>query len=353
MKVGYAQNTERGIIMNNEMIKKRILAIATGGTIASRKTEEGLVPAMKPDAILEYVPQIEEFCKIDVIQLLNLDSTDMMPPHWLLIAETIEKNYEAYEGFVILHGTDTMAYTAAALSYLIQNINKPIVLTGSQQPVDRDITDARANLVNSFFYASQPDAAGVVVLFDGQVIAGTRARKVRTKSFHAFSSIDFPNLSLVRDGKLIRYIKKEPVQGAPVFYHSLNTGIFVLKLIPGMDAAIFPYLKEHYEAIIIESFGVGGLPSDGNHSFLDAIEDWILSGKTIIMTTQVPHEGSDMEVYRVGNKIKQKYELIEAYDMTLEAVVTKLMWILGVTKEQEEIRKLFYMPINYDIIRYS
>ena len=330
--------------------RKKVLVIATGGTKKKKKTKDGLSPQIKPEIILNYVPDIKEICNVDIIQLFNIDSTNMTPKHWLKVAQTIEKNYEKYDGFVILHGTDTMAYTAAALSYLIQNVEKPIVLTGAQQPIDRDITDAKANLLNSFLYAAGENNGGVVVLFDNSVISGTRARKTRTKSFHAFSSIDFPELAIMRDGKTIPYIKKEKSLRKPTFYHSLNTNIFVLKLIPGVDATIFPYLKEHYDAIIIESFGVGGVPFSENNSFIDAIEDWIKSGKTIVMTTQVPHEGSDMAVYKVGYKIKEKYELIEAYDMTLEAVVTKLMWILGKTKESEEIKKMFYTPVNYDIL---
>lgn len=324
--------------------------IATGGTIASQKTSLGLEPGIKPGDILNQVPSIGEFCQVQTLELLKLDSTNMTPEHWLMIAQTIEENYNAYDGFVILHGTDTMAYTAAALSYLMQNLGKPVVLTGSQQPIDRDITDAKANLLNSFCYAAGDHSQGVVVLFDGEVIAGTRARKVRTKSFHAFSSMDYPSLSIIRDGKIIRYIKPEPVTGAPVFSRELNKRIFVLKLIPGMDASLFPYLKRHYDALIIESFGVGGLPSSSEKPFQDAVADWLTSGKILVMTTQVPHEGSDMAVYRVGYKMKEKYELIEAYDMTLEAVVTKLMWILAKTKNQEEIRRLFYTPVNYDTV---
>ena len=225
--------------------RKKVLVIATGGTIASKKTKDGLSPQIKPEIILNYVPDIKEICNVDIIQLFNIDSTNMTPKHWLKVAQTIEKNYEKYDGFVILHGTDTMAYTAAALSYLIQNVEKPIVLTGAQQPIDRDITDAKANLLNSFLYAAGENNGGVVVLFDNSVISGTRARKTRTKSFHAFSSIDFPELAIMRDGKTIPYIKKEKSLRKPTFYHSLNTNIFVLKLIPGVDATIFPYLKEH------------------------------------------------------------------------------------------------------------
>ncbi len=330
---------------------KHILMLATGGTIASKKTNTGLTPSLLSEQILEYVPRIKTFCNVTTIQLCNIDSTNMSPEYWVKIAKAIEENYNNYDGFVILHGTDTMAYTAAALSYMIQYSKKPIVLTGAQKPIDVDITDAKANLFDSFVYACDDSSHGVTVVFGGQAIAGTRAKKIRTKSYNAFSSINFPNKAVLHDGKIIRYITNDSFKETPDFYTNLDEKIYVLKLIPGTDAKIFQYLKEHYSAIVIESFGVGGLPMYGNNDFSDALADWLQCGKTIIMTTQVPYEGSDMETYRVGYKIKEKYELIEAYDMPLEAVVTKAMWILGQTNNQKKVKELFYTPVNFDILR--
>ena len=173
---------------------------------------------------------------------------------------------------------------------------------------------------------------------------------MRTKSYNAFSSIDFPNKAVIRDGKVFHYITGEEAEKEPVFYHRVDSKVCVLKLIPGLDSGIFPYLKQTYDAIIIESFGVGGLPKYEKEDFSDILKDWMDCGKIVVMTTQVPHEGSDMATYRVGFKIKEAYELIESYDMTLEAVVTKLMWILAQTKEPDEVRRLFYRPVNYDIM---
>lgn len=329
---------------------KKILMIATGGTIASQKTETGLAPQLLSKEILEYVPQAANICSVDAIQLFNMDSTNMEPKHWVKIGETVREQYDNYEGFVILHGTDTMAYTASALSYLIQDSRKPIVLTGAQKPIDQDITDAKSNLLDSFLYAVDTRSHGVNVVFGGQAIAGTRASKVRTKSYNAFSSIDFPSKAVIRDGRVFHYITGEEAEKEPVFYHQVDPKVCVLKLIPGMDSGIFQYFKENYDAVIIESFGVGGLPRYEEEDFSDVLKDWMDSGKIVVMTTQVPHEGSDMATYRVGFKIKEAYELIESYDMTLEAVVTKLMWILAQTKEPEEVRRLFYRPVNYDIM---
>ena len=154
---------------------KHILLIATGGTIASKYTENGLAPQISAEEIISYVPAAKEFCTIDTEAPFSLDSTNVERSHWLTLAKLIEKKYEYYDGFVICHGTDTMAYTAAALSYLIQNNRKPIVITGAQKPIDLAITDARSNLLDSLRFASHDRAHGVSIVFGGQVIAGTRA----------------------------------------------------------------------------------------------------------------------------------------------------------------------------------
>ena len=126
--------------------KKRILLLATGGTIASRKSDNGLKPQITPEELIEYIPQVKEICDVEAVQLLNLDSTNMEPSHWKLMVHAIWEHYDDFDGFVIAHGTDTMAYTAAALSYMVQNTKKPIVITGAQKPIDLEITDAKSNL---------------------------------------------------------------------------------------------------------------------------------------------------------------------------------------------------------------
>lgn len=336
---------ERGIMPSKE---KNILLIATGGTIASKPTISGLMPLLTSEEILNCVPEAASFCNIETLQLFNLDSTNMCHTQWMKIAETIREKYFEYDGFVITHGTDTMAYAAASLSYMIQNSKKPVVITGSQKSIYEKDTDARNNLIHAFLYASDERACGVHVIFDGKVILGTRARKIRTKSYQAFSSIDYPEVAVLRDQKLIYFIEEKVEKDYPDFYTKLCPEVFVLKLIPGLDPSIFQYLKTKYEVLIIESFGVGGIPTYPNMDFMEAIEDWINAGKTIVMTTQVPHEGSNMGVYQVGNRIMEQFELIEANNMTLEALVSKMMWILAQTKDRKEIRKMFALPVQKD-----
>lgn len=323
---------------------KHILLIATGGTIASRHTPEGLAPQITPQELLSYVPDAASLCQIDTVQPLNLDSTNVAPAHWLLLAKLIEEQYDRYDGFVICHGTDTLAYTAAALSYLIQHTRKPIVLTGAQRSIDEDTTDAKVNLMDALRYACAGES-GVCIVFGSHVIAGTRARKSRTKSYNAFTSLNFPDLASIHESRVVRYIPWED-QGDPVFYHRLNTRVFLLKLTPGMDPAAFAAAGELCDGLIIESYGVGGIPE----VYLEELDKLISQGKTVIMATQVPQEGSDLSVYQVGKHVKDRYHLLESYDMTLEATVVKLMWAMGQSDDPESIRKLFCTTVNYDLL---
>ena len=330
---------------------KKILFIATGGTIASKKTENGLTPQITPEELLSYIPEVEGLCEITAVNPFNLDSSNVVPENWSTLVKVAKEHYEDYDGFVIAHGTDTMAYTAAALSYMIQNSEKPIVITGAQRPINLDITDAKTNLSDSFYYACDDASQGVQIVFDGKVIAGTRAKKVRTKSYNAFSSINFPYIAAILDGHIIFYLDDKEQMKEPVrFYHSLNPKVGLLKLIPAMDSGVLDYMAEHCDAVILESFGVGGIPTYDSGDFHKSIEDLVRTGKTVVMTTQVTNEGSNMSVYEVGKSIKKEFDLLEAYDMTLEAVVTKLMWILGQTSDPEEIREMFYKTINRDML---
>ena len=305
---------------------KKILFIATGGTIASKKTENGLTPQITPEELLSYIPEVEGLCEITAVNPFNLDSSNVVPENW-----------------------STMAYTAAALSYMIQNSEKPIVITGAQRPINLDITDAKTNLSDSFYYACDDASQGVQIVFDGKVIAGTRAKKVRTKSYNAFSSIDFPYLAVIQDRRILRYLPMLPYEKPVRFYENLSDNVFLLKLIPGISPVLLPAIFEHYDAIIVESFGVGGIPASIKEPFYELCQKY--PEKLIIMCTQVSHEGSDMTVYEVGHEMKTLCNILESYDMTPEAVATKTMWLLGNRPDDHESReKAFYKPINYDTV---
>ena len=328
---------------------KNILMIGTGGTIASEMTPSGLTPELNSTQLLSFVPRIGEMCHVDCVQLYSLDSTNIRPVHWLGVARAVRENYDRYDGFVISHGTDTMAYTAAALSYLIQGSPKPIVLTGAQKPIWFDGTDSKRNLTDAFLYACR-GCGGVQIVFNGKVILGTRARKTCSKSFQAFSSVNYPDLAVVQDEHLLQYMRCA-CYPSPVFYDALDDKVGLLKLIPGTPAAVLEFMLDRFDGLVIESFGVGGLPEyEGDASYFDIIHRGIARGKLVVMTTQVPNEGSNLAVYHVGGRLKSALRLLEAYDMTTEAAVAKLMWILGQTRDFDEAERLFYRPVARDIL---
>lgn len=328
-------------------MKKSILFIGTGGTIASEMTPEGLKPALTVGRLLSYVPEIEELCHTKSIQIMDLDSTNIGADEWLMMAKTIEDNYSDYDGFIISHGTDTMAYTAAALSYLIQNSKKPIILTGAQKPIGFDTTDSKQNLLDSFKVAVSNNMHGVCIVFNGRVILGTRAKKTHSKSFDAFSSINYPNIAEVRDGKLIQFIVPD-FEDKPKFFHNISKNVGLLKLIPSTDLDLMNFMLNKYDALVIESFGVGGLPC--REGMLEAVLAAAKLGKVIVITTQVQNEGSDLVVYNTGNALSKNERILEAYDMTTEAVVTKLMWIMSQTYDTFSLSDLFYTPVSRDIL---
>ena len=328
---------------------KNILMIGTGGTIASEMTPSGLTPELNSTQLLSFVPRIGEMCHVDCVQLYSLDSTNIRPAHWLGVAKAVRENYARYDGFVISHGTDTMAYTAAALSYLIQGSPKPIVLTGAQKPIWFDGTDSKRNLTDAFLYACR-GCGGVQIVFNGKVILGTRARKTCSKSFQAFSSVNYPDLAVVQDEHLLQYMRCA-CYPSPVFYDALDDKVGLLKLIPGTPAAVLEFMLDRFDGLVIESFGVGGLPEyEGDASYFDIIHRGIARGKLVVMTTQVPNEGSNLAVYHVGGRLKSALCLLEAYDMTTEAAVAKLMWIMGQTRDFDETERLFYRPGARDIL---
>lgn len=327
---------------------KKVLMLGTGGTIASDITGNCLAPKLTTEELLAGVPEVSELCKVTCMQLFSIDSTNLTPSHWLLIANAIRENFSKYDGFVICHGTDTMAYTAAALSYLIQYSPKPIVLTGAQKPMVFENTDSKTNLADAFRVAAS-GLCGVVIVFNGRVILGTRARKTHTTSLQAFSSINYPALAVLQNGFLMEYIRPTALP-APIFYNKLNQRVGLMKMIPGADCGLLSYLLEHNDAVIIESYGVGGLPSYQGSGFFDVIRSAVEQGKTIVMTTQVQNEGSNLAVYDVGFHLKNDLQLLEAYDMTTEAAVAKLMWILAQTNDAQEIRRLFCTPVSHDLL---
>ena len=208
-------------------------------------------------------------------------------------------------------------------------------------------TKTEQNLRDAFACACGEGMHGVCIVFNGRVILGTRARKTHSKSFDAFSSINYPNIADVRDGRILRYI--EPEHGTePEFYTQLETRVGLLKLIPGTEPELLEYMLGRSRALVIESFGVGGLPERGGmHAMVKAAA---AAGKAIVMTTQVQNEGSDLAVYGTGSALARRPDILEAYDMTTEAAVAKLMWLLPRCASPGDVSRLFYPPVAQDLL---
>lgn len=327
---------------------KNILMISTGGTIASVNKGKGLAPGLNSRELVEYLSLDRNKVIIDTLDLMSIDSTDIQVEDWLKISNAIKNNYSDYDGFVITHGTDTLAYTACAISYLIQNSKKPIVLTGAQKSIFSDITDAKLNLTDSITYVCDDRSRDVNIVFNGKVIAGTRGRKEKTKSYDAFTSLNYPVLATVHDDKIIRYLHHDYGKDEVKFYDKLEDSIFLLKLIPTIEPELLSYIFKKYKTVIVESYGVGGIPSYLVDAFkVELEEDRKLN---IVITTQVPMEGSDISVYEVGRRLDD-LNIMESFDMTLEATVVKLMWAMAESKgDFDKLKKLFYTQINYDTL---
>jgi len=325
---------------------KEVLVLTTGGTIASTKTENGLAPGLAADALISYF-EPRPGVNLSVESVMSKDSTNMQPEDWLELAQRIAQQADRYDAFIVTHGTDTMGYSAAALSYLLYGFKKPVILTGSQIPLGMVETDAVRNLHDALTFASQTDLVGVYLVFNGLVMAGTRAVKTKSKSYDAFESINYPYVASVSEGNMVALY--EPQIETPVLTPSLNldTQVFVLKAFPGLTVDIFDYLAEHMHGVIIESFGNGGLPFE-RRNLIPGIEKLTAAGIPVIITTQILEEGQDIYLYEVGKRVADAGG-ITAGDMNTEAIVAKLMWVLGQTHDIEAVKTLMQTPIAHDL----
>ena len=321
-------------------MKKRILIITTGGTLASASSKEGLVPELNSTEIFSGMEGIMNHFQVDFLELFSMDSSNMQPEHWQEIAGTVYEKCQEYDGMVIIHGTDTMAYTASALSFMLQNVPIPIVLTGSQLSILNPIADAVENCRCAINMAGS-GVPGVFVAFNRKVMLGTRACKVRTISFDAFESINHTYVGVVNSNGLdISYTRPEDENAKFELQDKLCKEVFLLKLIPGTNPAIFEALYQMgYKGVVVEAFGIGGIHFK-KRDLADAIGNVIAKGMTVVVGTQCLYEGSNLSIYQTGQVIL-KQGAIAAHDMTAEAAVTKLMWVLGQTDDKEEIKAYF------------
>ncbi|MCW0953443.1 asparaginase [Weissella ceti] len=325
---------------------QEILILTTGGTIASQETDNGLAPGLPDEQLMTYF-EPRPGINLSIETVMNKDSSNMQPEDWLKMAERVQHHVDDYDAFIITHGTDTMAYTAAALSYLLNNVNKPIVITGSQVPLEMIETDAIRNLHDSLTVASQADLKGGYLVFNGLVMAGTRAIKTKSKSYGAFESINYPYIASVGDGQFKMLYEPRENDKIVMSELAIDTNVFVLKAFPGMPVEVFDYLGDTTHGVIIESFGNGGLPF-ARRNLIPAIEKLTARGIPVIITTQILEEGQDINLYEVGKKVADAGG-ITVGDMNTEAAVAKLMWVLADTRDLDKIRVLMQTPIAHDL----
>ena len=336
-------------------LNANVLLIYTGGTIGMiEDPDSGILKPFNFNYLKDYVPELNRLkFNIDSIAFEHpIDSSDMTPDDWKKIVQMIEANYEKYDGFVILHGTDTMAYSASVLSFMLENLTKPVVLTGSQLPIGKMRTDGRENLITALEIAVDKDSDGnafvpeVCIFFQNLLMRGNRTTKVNADNFNAFDSFNYPLLA--EAGTYIRYehhlIHHPDKNTTPKFHYYLNPDVTILKIFPGISEscvkAIFtnPYLK----GVIIETFGAGNVPA--HSSFLSIIEEAIKKGIVIVNVTQCDSGAVEPDRYQGGKALKN-IGVLSGYDITTEAAVTKLMFLFGQGYSPEEVSKRMQFSI--------
>ena len=308
---------------------KKILLIATGGTIASRETAHGLRPALSGEDMRTAIGAAD--AAIEVIDLLSLDSTNIAPSHWQMIARRVADARTDYDGFIVTHGTDTMAYTAAALYYMLENIDRPVVLTGSQRPLSRDGSDAEQNL-RLAYEAACSDFAGVCVAFGGRLIHGNAAKKMYSLADDAFRSIGRAEIDL----------SAPSAPSAPFRLHdALDERVAVICLYPGMKPiTIDAHIASGYRGIILEGYGCGSVPGDdAEESFLPSLDRARTRACTVVLTTQCIYDGADLSHYEVGVRAAQLGALAGG-SLPIEALYARLMQRLAETPEGETVKSL-------------
>jgi L-asparaginase len=328
---------------------KNVLIIHTGGTFGMTPVdpEKTLEPGNIEESLDQYVPNIYKIANISIEIPFNLDSSNIGPPEWCTIYEMIKNKMNFYDGFVIIHGTDTLVYTASALSYLLLDLEKPVIFTGSQKPLSALRTDARINLINSIELSTH-DIPEVTVCFANKLFRGNRTTKDSIESFQSFDSPNYPALVTiglnvaVNDNFIIKVREKLGLKAR------FDSGIQLLKIFPGLDPRPYHSLIDHsLRAIVLEGFGAGNLPAI-NNEWIDFITMVRRKNILVFMTSQSHHGSVDLKLYGSGRKA-EKAGAISLKDMTVEAALVKLMLLAGNYSDQERVLKLMQVSLAGEV----
>lgn len=330
--------------------RTKILLIYTGGTIGMQKDlSSGALKAFNFSKLLQKIPELKQLdCEIETLSFEKpIDSSDMNPSHWISIAGMIQSHYAAFDGFVVLHGSDTMSYTASALSFMFENLAKPVILTGSQLPIGDLRTDAKENLITAIQIASlQQNNKAVItevcLYFEYKLYRGNRTTKINSENFNAFCSPNYPalvesgvNLNLKSDLFLTNDSAKDLI-----VHDSFDTNVVILKMFPGMSESVFSAILNipNLKGIVLETYGAGNATTD--EWFIKALTQAIANGKHIVNVTQCPTGTVNMGHYETSSILKQ-IGIISGKDSTTEAAITKLMFLLGQNTAPNHFKTVF------------
>ncbi|MBQ4008827.1 MAG: asparaginase [Muribaculaceae bacterium] len=332
--------------------RPKILIIYTGGTIGMIENPE--TNALQPfdfSHLMENVPRVKKLeYDIDNIQFdPPIDSSNMNPQHWADIAKAIEDNYDDYDGFVVLHGTDTMAFTASALSFMLENLSKPVIITGSQLPIGEVRTDGDENLITALQVAAEVDkrtgeamVQEVAILFENHLWRGNRSTKMSANNFNAFMSNNYPELA--RIGLDIKYFKEMlyrlPSKRPLKVRYNMDPNVMFLELHPGITPSTLKYLLNtpDIKGIVLKTYGAGNSPSEP--WFTSLIREATDRGVVIVNVTQCPNGGVHDELYETGNCLANA-GVVSGHDMTSEAAITKLMYLFGLGLSPAGVKRYF------------
>lgn len=348
-----------GALSNAENRRPHILIVYTGGTIGMIENDEsGALEPFDFDHLIDNVPKIKRLdYDIDNVQFeVPLDSSAMTPDHWVEIVKVIAENYDNYDGFVVLHGTDTMAYTASALSFMMENLRKPVVITGSQLPIGEVRTDGEENLITALQVAAARDADGspmvqeVAILFENYLWRGNRSTKRSADNFNAFRSNNYPELAKIGLGIHFRRTSLTHTDkgGGLEIYPEMDTNVMAIDLFPGLSRCVVEHMlaAPGIKGVVLRTYGAGNGPSE--KWFLDALTQAVANGIVIVNVTQCVNGGVYPRRYLTGDKIAST-GVVSGHDITFEAAIAKLMHLFGRGFTPAEVRKRFSRPISGEI----
>jgi L-asparaginase len=334
------------------MQKKSIYVAYTGGTIGMQRSDQGFIPVS--GHLQQQLANMPEFHRAEMPDFTIheyqplIDSSDMTPLDWQSIADDIRKNYDQYDGFVILHGTDTMAFTASALSFMLENLAKPVIVTGSQIPLEQLRSDGQQNLLNALFVAANYPINEVALFFNNTLYRGNRTTKAHADGFNAFAS---PNLApLLEAGIHIRRLNTPPAptgDGELIVHPIIPQPIGVVTIYPGISSDVVSnFLLQPVKALILRSYGVGNAPQ--NPAFLKELKEASARGIVVVNLTQCMSGKVNMGGYATGNALALA-GVISGYDLTVEATLTKLHFLLSQNLSSDEVRRLMQLNLRGEL----